>query len=421
MNRALARWIVDYLFQSGERGESLAPLEALSRRRWEQVVKWLDISGLTLMFWDQITKLDHKHLAPLEIRGQLDRNLADNRQRVAEMAREFDSINRCLESAAVEYAVLKGFALFPDYCPDLGLRSFYDYDYFVRPGSLEKADGALRGAGYVRKETRSSELHAVYDRPSRPWYKPVPRDDLYSPNFPRRLELHSKLWPSEQFKIPLRMSWDTWAAPRRRSWQGFYFYSLSEEDELLFHLLHGFRHILGYWCRLAWLLEIAHFVKCRSQDVEFWLRFCKCIGENERLADIVGVVFSLIEAVFPVTLPPTIQELTQRCRPSLALWVAHFGRESALEHFAGSKNSLFLYREFVQYPEDWRAIRHKYLFAWRRPPLVAQSSSPRAAGRAKAALRQGVYIARRLVFHLKSAILYAWASYRWRQILSRGR
>jgi hypothetical protein len=419
VNRALVRRIVSSLVDSGAPREMLAPLVALSRRRWEQVLSWLDVSGLTLTFWERIKKLDYEQIVPSEIRRRLEANLADNRQRVAEMAREFDAINRCLESAGAEYAVLKGFALAPEYCPDLGLRSFYDYDYFVPLASLETADRALRAAGYVRKK-KNTEHHVTYSLSAVPKQIPASRDDLYSPNFGRTLELHHQLWTPREFKIPLSLPWHTSFAFRPRHWQGLRFQSVSEEDELLFYLLHTFRHILTNWCRLAWLLEIERFVEGRSQDMAFWQRFSERIGDNTRLADIVAVVLMLAGSVFRKSLPPAIQDLIRSRRPSLELWVERCGRESAFENFSGNKNCLLLYRQFVPDPEDWRAIRRFGLFACLRPSWMTQPSGLGAAIRERSRKRQAVYLARRLVHHSKSAMLYAWESYRCRRILSQG-
>src|SRR5438046_2472712 len=85
---------------------------------------------------------DHEAL-PAPIRDHLRRNRASNRRRIAEMKTEFGSLNCRFKAAGVDYVVLKGFTLIPDFCPDASLRSQYDYDYLVRPESVGLAQRTL--------------------------------------------------------------------------------------------------------------------------------------------------------------------------------------------------------------------------------------------------------------------------------------
>lgn len=88
MKQTVTRQIIGCLAVRGTSNESLAPLETFSRSRWEQVVNWLDLSGLTLFFWDRLKALEGETLVPPEVRKRLDRVLCDNRLRVTAMAKE---------------------------------------------------------------------------------------------------------------------------------------------------------------------------------------------------------------------------------------------------------------------------------------------------------------------------------------------
>ena len=140
MNRNLARKVVDCLRVSGSPQTSVERLHSFRAGAWKRTLKWLDHSGLALLFWHQLKEVGAQDAVPPEFGALLEQNLKDHRVRVARMAEEFDSINRLLESAGVKYAALKGFALIPEYCPDASLRTTYDYDYLLPPESMERAE-----------------------------------------------------------------------------------------------------------------------------------------------------------------------------------------------------------------------------------------------------------------------------------------
>jgi hypothetical protein len=207
-----------------------------------------------------------------------------------------------------------------------------------------------------------------------------------------------------------------------RNWQGLRFYSLSEEDELIFQVLHAFRHILECWCRLYSFLEIAYFLEHRRADSVFWQRFGERIRISPLLPEMVGVVFSLAAGLFGAAVPNAIDADVIRTKPdSLALWVNRYGYDSALSNFAGNKYSLLLYREFVPDDATWREIRRRRLFPLHRPTRAAQASTPGISARLAAGCKQGSYVARRLLHHLIAAAQYAFESIQWERIRTAGR
>jgi len=211
--------------------------------------------------------------------------------------------------AAGRYAVLKGFALVPNYCPDASLRTVYDYDYLLSAESMVSVQRSLEAGGYVRKPDRE-EHPIVYFQASRPLWLPSRQEDLYAAGLPRTIELHYRFWDNNSVGIPLGLPQDTLTRIRLRDWQGLRFYSLGEEDELVFHVLHAFRHILNYWCRLSTFLEIACFLERRSSDAAFWERFTERIQSAPPLPEIVGVVFLLATRLFGAEIPPAVARST---------------------------------------------------------------------------------------------------------------
>jgi hypothetical protein len=391
-------------------------LATFSRQDWQRVLDWLDQSGLALWFWHRLKELGAPDAVPPEIGERLDRLITDHSLRVVSMAEEFDSINRIFERAGVEYAVLKGFALIPEYARDARLRTAYDFDYLLPPDSMERADQPLRNGGYIHRH--EDEGHSLRYTRSASTPRPFPqRDYLYSPALQRAVELHNRLWEPELLMVPLPLPNDFLARKRLRDWQGLQFYSLAEEDELIFQVLHAFRHILTNWCRLCVFLEIAQFLESRGSDSAFWKRFYERIRNIPPLPEMVGVVFSLAARLFGATVPTVIDtEIMRTLRHPLALWVYRYGCDSALANLADNKYTLFLHREFVPDAATWRKVRRRRLLPLQRPNRGARASSPKVSARLATGWRQASYIGRRLLHHSIAAVRYLWESRRWERM-----
>lgn len=432
MNRRLAGEIVGCLRTPAPQNLHFERWKA--RRDWEHTLEWLDHSGLALLFWDRLVSLGQEDAIPHEIGERLERNLASHRLRVAAMVEEFDSINWCLEKAGVKYVALKGFALIPEYSSDIYLRTTYDYDYLLPQDSVERAEAALKAGGYLRKED-PQDHPIVYFHHGCPPRTPLSRDDLYSAAFPRTVELHYLFWDEGLVKIPLGWAVDPLAQPLLRDLGAIVrprelpalgrpvrFYALSEEDELIFQVLHAFRHILQNWCRLCSLLDIAYFLNHRALDTVFWDQFLERLGSSRLLSEIVGVVFLLAAGVFGAAIPASVSASSnRRLRRSLCLWVDRYGLDSAFCNFSENKFSLFLHREFIQDEADWREILRIRLFPMQRPNQGFQSSTPTFSSRFAASWRRGIHVAQRMLYHLMAAIRYGLESPRWNRARSRSR
>jgi len=413
MNRSLARCIVESLRVAGPIEEPLARLRTFGERDWQRTLDWLHLSGLALLFWNHLQDQGCAGAVPPEVAERLTANLADNRLRTAEMAREFDELNHQLHNAGIPYAVLKGFALAPDFCPDASLRNFTDYDYLVPSNCLERARETLQTMGYSQKPG-SDSYSVTYYQPSHPPYRVSRIEDIYSVELAREVELHFKVWDEDQ-RIALSLPNDFLARSTLRRWDQLCFPALRDEDVLIFNALHVFRHILPHWCRVAGLLEIAHFTERRSSDAAFWDRFRHRILPYPRLSQIIGVIFSLAVGVFGVSLPGSIRACTtETLSPVMAMWVERYGLNLALGNFSGNKFSLFLHREFVRDANAWKDIRRRQLFLLKKPARVAGNSKS-----LRARWAQLVYSMQLLKFHVPATIQYALELPRWKRMVHR--
>jgi hypothetical protein len=405
---------------SGNSEDGMARLRTFTRDAWGRTLDWLHISGLALVFWHRLEECQSESVAPPEVRARLVRNLTDNQVRVTGMLAEFDSINHRLKDAGVPFAVLKGFALIPEYFPDAALRSATDYDYLLPKDSLGPTDQALRAAGYIPLAEAKKSHSTVYANRASPSRLISCLDDMYSPQLAREIELHSEFWKQDRERIYLTLPDDPLACASLRSWQGLQFPALCDEDALIFHLLHFLRHVLGSWCRLSSLFEIAYFLNHQGSNAAFWERFRRRVQGHGRLPQVIGVAFTLAADVFGAPIPVAVAEWTTQALPSgMALWVQRYGKSLALQNFSGNKFSLFLHREFVQDIEGWRHIRRRRVFLLERPSQVAKASGPRVSSRLKATWRQLIYVLGLLSFHLPATLSYWFELPRWKRMLRR--
>jgi hypothetical protein len=398
----------------------MARLRMFTKNDWGPTVDWLHLSGLALLFWHRLEERQFESVVPPEVRARLARNLADNQVRVREMGAEFDSINRRLEEAGVPFAVLKGFALIPEYFPHAALRSSTDYDYLLPGNALRQVDQALRAAGYVPLAEPKKSYSVTYARAGNPPRLVSCLDDMYSTRLPREIELHSELWERDREKIDLALPDDLLARGKLRSWQGLQFPALCDEDALIFHLLHLLKHLLGNWCRLSSLFEIAYFLNRQGSDIAFWERLRQRAQSHGRLPQVIGVAFALAADVFGAPIPRAVTEWTTQALPSgMALWVERYGVSLALQNFSGNKFCLFLHREFVQDVEGWRHVRRRRVFLLERPARVTKASTPQFSSRLTATWGQLIYVFGLLRFHLPATLGYWFELPRWKRMLRR--
>jgi Uncharacterised nucleotidyltransferase len=420
LNKALAQRVVDSLRVSGNPEGGMACLQSFSKDDWVRTVDWLHLSGLALVFWHRLEERQSESVIPPEVRARLARNLADNQVRVREMGAEFDSINRRLEGAGVPFAVLKGFALIPEYFSDAALRSSTDYDYLLPKASFGLADQALRAAGYVPLVEPKKSYSLTYHQAADPSRLVSCLDDMYSTRLPREIELHSELWEGDRERIDMTLPDDLLTWRKLRSWQGLQFPALSDEDALIFHVLHLLKHLLGNWCRLSSLFEIAYFMHRQASDTAFWERLRRRTEGRGRLPEVIGVVFALAAGVFGVAIPPGLSVwTTQSLTPRMALWVDHYGIDLALQNFSGNKFCLLLHRELVQDLEGWKHVRRRRLFLLERPARVAEVPASTLSSHLRATCTQLGYVFGLLRFHLPATLGYLFELPRWKRMLRR--
>ena len=381
---------------------------------WSRALEWLDVSGLALYFRHKVASTEGLQVLPLYVQARLARSYEQNCLCVESITRDSLGLHSLLDDVGVQFAVLKGLAMVPDYCPDPTLRVQYDHDYLIRPNALARAEAALQAAGYRPKISREG-YHITYIRPAPEGGPPSAPDGRYSARLPRPVELHIRLWENSEEKIEIPLGTDFMDRLQDRVVLGLEFPALCDEDALLFQVLHAFRHVLRNWCRLSVFLEISHFLRRRAEDPGFWTRYQDRIAGLHWAPEISALVFNLTRVLFGSSIPA---EFNPRVDPKFSAiagaWIDLYGLPGALANFRGNKNSLFLHREFVTDRCKWLEIRKRRLFPFRRPHQLPDALLTRGPNGTRRRLAQHLHDFRRLRFHALSALRYACEYPRWR-------
>ena len=408
MNGVLIHAIVESLRVSGPGEESLARFGAFTERDWKETLPWLDESGLGLYLLNRLSETDKLPALPTSIQARLQEDLEANCRRVAAMREEFRSLLRALTAGGVDFLVLKGFALVPDFCPDATLRTQYDYDFLVHPNSESAAHLALQAQGYSRKDQNpgfQKDTESLYT--AEPLSAAQDDSGFYSINIPRAVELHGSLWESNREMISLDMPTSALDCKRPSNWRGLRFPVLAEHDALILQSSHAFQHILNYWCRPSCFLEIAHFLEKRRFDAAFWEQLRLRVEAHKHLPQVMGLVFSMAELLFKAPLPPEAADWTTATLPHmLSSWVERHGRGWALTRFPGSKLSLLVHREFIDDPKAWKQVERTRLFPFHRPARIAEAGEQGLGARWRARCEQSRFVGSRAIFHLRGLLEY---------------
>jgi Uncharacterised nucleotidyltransferase len=413
LNRLLRQAVVAELAATRRASFGFSFWHSFDESDWRSAIDWMDVSGLALYFWHKVKTVSAAEALPPYVRARLAGSYEKNRLRVESIRKEFATLNSLFDDAGVQFAVLKGLALAPDYCPDPFLRTQYDHDYLIHFHALPRAEAVLQRAGYRPKVSREG-YHIAYFRPA-PGFassrKPV---GLYSARLQRPVELHIRLWEQKEERIDIPLPDDFMSRRREHSGLDLVYPTLCDVDGLVFQALHAFRHILRNWCRLSVFLEISYFLQQRAKDFDFWERYEERVANLCWVPETSTVVFTLAQNLFGSSFPAELKaHVDPELSATLDKWVEHYGLPGALANFRNNKNSLFLHREFVKDRDSWAEIRRRRLFPFRWPHQLPYVLSNHGPSGSKRRLTQYLHGLRRLKFHVFSAIAYAWEYPRW--------
>jgi hypothetical protein len=379
----------------------------LSPGQWRSLLRWLDISGLALYFFDRMTELQLDHTLPRPVFARLEQNLKENTQRTRGMTAESIAIQQEFQAASVRYASLKGLSFWPNSVPKPELRSQFDLDFLVAEKDLQEARKALERRGY-----------RLYGMSGRSWefkcneFPGIELKDMYKDTGSWAVELHVESSDSSDESPLGRVEW--------RELSGFKMPVLSPVDLLLGQGLHAYKHVCSEFSRAAHLLEFRRHVLFRGHDNSFWAELQSRAAERPGATQELGIVTQLIAKTMGQFAPNALTRWTSDClsRPA-HLWVEMYGHRVVLGSFPGSKLYLLLQQEIGNSESSLkRSVRQSLIPSRLPPPIIRASANEALHVRIGRYRMQLLLVLSRLRFHLSEGLRFAWELRRWRRHLN---
>jgi len=418
MNRQLAETIIRYLSFSGESDERQPAPPNFSLRQWEHTFAWLDNMNLALYLLHKLRDTHDDRKLPSAVLSRLQQNDFRNRQRVDEMASQFAVLNDRFGQSGVRYAVVKGFSLVPEFCPNASLRQQSDLDYLVDRESVPAAQQVLGELGYFLKSHESSEEWIF-------WKSPIPLaatgSDQYEAKGRFVIELHLTLWRPEEHGIALTGPLFSPRQTIEREWRGTRFHALRDDDAFMLQVLHVMQHVLSGSIRMSWFYEIAHCLRHRAQHALFWQQVEERAASDVLLPQFVAIIAELAVQFFQAPLPSVVQKWRTELSPSVKVWLQNYGRRLAFEKvpiyelslFSTSKLVVFLHCQFLPDPSRRRHFLRRRLLPWTRPAKIVRSIRQRPAELLDSQWRHRQFLFYRIVFHAGAGLRYLCEIPRW--------
>ena len=377
----------------------------LSRNEWKKLLRWLDLNGLALYFFDQLDILELSHLFPPDVFKRLHRRLIDNTQRTQSMISESIAIQQEFQNARLTYANLKGLSLSPTSVPGPQLRLQFDLDFLVASNSAMRARAILESRGYrLYSMSGRSWQFKFNERPG------VSLQDIYKDFHSYTVELHLESnVPGSPSPLD-RLEW--------RELHNVNMPVLSPVDLLLGQGLHAFKHICGESSRAAHLIEFRRHVLNRRRDQNFWRELRDRTKNNSRAAIGLGVIVLLITRVTGNFAPQALTQWTADVLPSaLRLWVEMYGHRVALGGYPGNKLYLLLQEELECTGFPRQRPRRKALFPSHLPPSIIRPfpNEPLLVRIRRYSIHL-LLILERVRFHIVEGLRFSVEARRWRRI-----
>lgn len=200
------------------------------------------LRGHGLTGWAYKVYREAKVALPDDVLGPLRIAHATNTAQGIVALSAYERLSGILSKAGVEHIPLKGIRLLETLYPDPGTRQLSDLDVLIREADVERADVALREAGYRGEEPaywrRSARYghHHCYNAP---------------PPFPVHVEMHWQV--SSNFGVRWRSDWP-WHGSSTAGASGSRERVLGGGSQLQVLAIHAAKH--AYQLSLKWLLDL---------------------------------------------------------------------------------------------------------------------------------------------------------------------
>lgn len=379
----------------------------LSLGEWKRLLRWMDISGMTVYFLDRAEELGLATAIPSSTYAQMKSRLESNRERTAMLMADSVDIQAAFRREGVPYALAKGNSYNPDSVPKLWLRSQTDLDFLVAKECAENARRVLEDRGYkVRKETARIWEFAT-DHIAR-WGAP---EDAYRPRQGRRVELHLET-DGPDTRLARRLE---------RDFNGVKMPVLSPPDIFIGQALHCYRNICSQYSRLSQYLEFYRHAHTRRNDVEFWCQVRALCGNDPSVAVRIGASLRLMTELMGDFAPDALTAWTMdRLSPAAHLWFELYSRRKALGSPPGTKLHLLLQEELRPIGVASDMSTRRILFPIVKPPVIVYPTpQENFAARFHRYSFQARFVLYQARFHIVEIVRISWHSMRWQKLVAR--
>jgi predicted MFS family arabinose efflux permease len=407
--RNVAAALAGLSFREDVREQGCTILRELSDAEWEALLEFTHQSAITLVLGASCRKD-----LPAWVRDRIDRYIARNTERLARLRAELALVSRRLESDHIEFVLLKGFSLGPEYTLDPRLRMHYDFDLFVPEHSVAAAYRTVLALGYEplpgNDHLPTDHLPTLTRKTGWQW-----RGDPFDPEIPPTVELHFRFWDSEAECLPAPGVEEFW--PRRVEQDGIPV--LHSADRLTYSALHLLRHLFRGSARVNHVYEIARFLETHAENDAFWSDWRKL--QPEPLRRLQAVAFRLAAAWFGCHVAPEAAEQIQRLTGDVPTWFENYTASPIEALFYPNKHELWLHLALLDSSRDRRKILLRKIFPLTLPAAYGDVFVPDREitfrARWKYRIRYAVHLASRTVHHartmpvmLSHAVQWKWRS-----------
>lgn len=373
---------------------------------WEHILFWLDISGLALYLLDQLTQLHLTGSLPASIRSRLEGDLADNRERSADLLREASAISRKMAVRSVSFALLKGISLTPDSVADPALRWQIDLDFLVAATDAAAATEILSGFGYALHAASKDTLEFRAGQTEKPDIRTI-----YRIRSQRAVEVHllNTDHPGDRSRA------NQLDRVNLRSFDGVRIPTLSSADILIQQAMHLLKHLCGEHTRSSWVLEFWRHVNRRRSDTDFWHEV-EAIATGDPQAEIaLGASVLLSTLAFGESASESLNRFTDRLPGAVRMWIEAYGMRVLLASSPGNKLYLILRRQ-LQQSDQSRIEARRLVFPVHLPPAITRGEPGESISTRLRRYRiEGNHLLVRMRFHILEGIRYAIESARWQR------
>jgi len=391
---------------------NLPRLKHCSGAHLRRFLRWLDQSGLALYLLHQLQQREALDAVPADLRQALEQRLVVNRERTLDMLGEFRRIVESFDNRGVRFCALKGFTLTPDFCPASHLRHQTDFDFLVAAEWMENAKQALKSCGYDQEAIHNTG-EVTFATPLR--HIPSAHDDIYAPPRHRQVDLLVSLRHQEH-GVLIDAPSDCLQRVQDITLHQISFPALWLDDRFTLQVMHAFRHLLGSWVRLSWLVEIGNFIDVHFDNADLWRSITARAGHSPTLRNAFGLILSLTQALFLRPIPCDLDAWCLQPLPSrIAMWVSEFGSRWAVADIDGAKLTLFVHHEFFDDPSSWNSYLATRIFPFGRRSSIGKVSTAVPGARIKARASQWLHSMRRMMFHTRELASLSVEAIRWKR------